>query len=156
MNRGAVAMVDALGFRGIWADPQKPSLAALDTLKAVRTAVDLEAKTLREQLQLKYFPKPFRNLVKAPEIAFRFLSDTVVIAAFRKPRSRAPRTVHETAAVAETGMSLARRDDAIDALMRYVACRCACVAIQAAAIAEKPLAYRGVVSVGALQLRKTS
>jgi hypothetical protein len=94
------------------------------------------------------FPEPVRNLVKDPTITVRFLSDTVVIAASVTPRKRAPRKKHEQAAIARTGMSLAARNASVDAFMRYVVCRCVCVGVRAAALAPKPVAYRGTVSVG--------
>jgi hypothetical protein len=144
MQRGAVAMIDALGFRGIWGrDPRKPSLDVFATLRAVRGAVDAERGHLIAVMKPATFPEPVRNLVKDPSITVRFLSDTIVIAASVTPRKRAPRKPHEHAAIATTGMSLAARNTAVDAFMRYVVCRCVCVAVRAAALAPKPVAYRG-------------
>jgi hypothetical protein len=149
MQRGAVAMIDALGFRGIWGrDPRKPSTEAFDTLKAVRIAVEAEAARLGEVMKPRSFPETVRNLVKAPAITVRFLSDTVVIAASVRPRKRAPRKKHEQAAVAETGLDLAARNAAVDAFMRYVVCHCVCAGVRAAALAPRPISYRGVVTAG--------
>jgi hypothetical protein len=99
-------------------------------------------------MQPAQFPTAIRNLVKAPTIHVRFLSDTVVIAASVSPRKRAPRKKHEEAAVSETGLDLEGRTAAVDAFMRYVVCQCVCAAMQAAALSSKPIAYRGVVAVG--------
>ena len=149
MQRGAVAMIDALGFRGIWGrDPRKPSLEAFDTLKAVRLAVDAEVTRLGHVMKPARFPETVRNLVKDPTITVRFLSDTVVIAASVRPRQRAPRKKHEQAAIARTGLDLAGRNSVVDAFMRYVVCHCVCAAVRAAALAPKSIAYRGVVTAG--------
>jgi hypothetical protein len=93
---GAVALIDALDFRRIWGrGPKKPSLDAFETLKAVRAAVDAEVSKF--QMKPALFPRVVRNLVKEPTISVRFLSDTVVIAASVRPRTRAPRKKHEEA-----------------------------------------------------------
>jgi hypothetical protein len=149
MQRGAVALIDALGFRGIWGrDPRKPSLQAFDTLKAVQAAVAAEILALGPLMKPARFPTSVRHLVKAPTITARFLSDTVVIAASVEPRKRAPRQKHENAAMASSGLDLVARNAAVDGFMRYAVCRCVCVALRAAALAAKPIAYRGAVSVG--------
>jgi hypothetical protein len=137
MQRGAVAMIDALGFRGIWGESKKPSLEAFVTLKAVRAALKAEVSRYQKGLKPQAFPAGFPNLVNDPEVTVRFLSDTVVIAASVKPRRRAPRKEHEKAALDATGLDLPARSTAVDAFMRYVVCHCVCTALRAAALADK-------------------
>lgn len=58
MNRGAIAIVDALGFKGIWGDAAKPSLAVLATLKVIGEAAKADVGKTQRQLDRSSLPVP--------------------------------------------------------------------------------------------------
>jgi hypothetical protein len=140
-------MIDALGFRGIWGrDPRNPDVEVFNTLRAVRDAVAAECSHYSRSLSTPQYPEAYRRLLKRPEVTLRLLSDTLVVVASVSPRMDTPRNERKLEQM--TGHDLERRYRIVEGYLRYVVCDLLCVAVKTAALAGKPLAYRGVVSLG--------
>ena len=148
MNRGAIAMIDALGFKGIWGEAAAPSLDALQSLKLARKAVVDASKDWEALLESGRLPAGFGNLVRQASVSVLLLSDTLVISASTAQRLRRPPTRHEKKARSDTGMNLEQRQLALDGFLRFVVCWCVCHGLRAASLAPQPLVFRGVVTVG--------
>lgn len=147
--RGAIAMIDALGFKGVWgANPARPDMSALRTLRAVRAAVEKESKEIRQNVVRlgARVPGPFQELAQEADIVPYFTSDSITIAAwFREAPARLRR---DPAADALAGTTRGGRELMLEGLMRFFVCRCVIAALGAAAKSPRPLAYRGAVSTG--------
>lgn len=154
MDRGAVAIIDALGFKGIWGDPKKPSMAVLETLKSVGRAANADAIQASKYIEKKALPGEVARVIKAPFIKIVQLSDTIVVAAGRRPRKRQPWRRHREKMQA-LGLTMSELEDAVDAWLRYVVCRCVANVLKTAALCHPSLVYRGVVSVGSFAIDET-
>src|SRR4051812_37417149 len=77
LRTGVIGMIDALGFRGIWREPDAAD-AAIATLKvAVNTAngmLGYYASGLGPNLQVTFGGQK-------PQVSVRYLSDTLIVAA---------------------------------------------------------------------------
>jgi hypothetical protein len=153
MNRGAVALIDALGFKGIWNDPTRSTTKVLAALKTIGEAARHDVRDDSLGLVGKDMPDVLRKLVKDPFVKVLQLSDTIVVAAGRQPRQRKPWKKHVAQWAAE-GLDPQRVEDAADAWLRYRVCRCVCALQRAAALCETPLLYRGVVAVGSFTIEQ--
>jgi hypothetical protein len=152
MNRGAVAIVDALGFKGIWGNVERPSTKVLATLKAIGDAARADVKAASLYLDRKALSDEVAKNLKDPFIKVVQLSDTVVIAAGRRQRARAPWRRHAKEWKDKFGLSPEAMELAVDAYLRYVVCRCVCGLVKTALFCEPPLLYRGVVTVGNFEI----
>lgn len=150
---GAVAVLDALGFKGIWGDEANPDLRALSTLALVSKTVRRYARNLKGTL--RNLPAAY-SLVPTNTLA-RCFSDSILIAAWVSGRAdwgavaRADPTLDsDTDADDEVAAQLVMRD-----LLRCVVCRAVARVISTSALAERPLVFRGAVSVGAFRASKS-
>jgi hypothetical protein len=148
MNRGAVAIVDALGFKGIWGNVAKPSLAVLQTLKAIGAAAAIDLGKAALLLDRRNLSDEVAMMLKNPFVKVVQLSDTIVVAAGRRPRLRKPWTRHAQAWRDKFGLSVEEFEAAVDSYLRFVVARCVCSILKTAALCTPPLIYRGVVTVG--------
>jgi hypothetical protein len=155
MNRGAVAIVDALGFRGIWGDVAKPSTAVLASLRSIGSAAQKEIGHCSRFLERKSFPDEITKLLKDPFMKVIQLSDTIVVAAGRTQRRRKPWQRHTKAWLEKYNLSAEELEDAVDAWLRYLVCRSVCAILKAAALCDPSLIYRGVVTVGKFAIDET-
>lgn len=124
MPIGIVAVLDALGFKGIWS--RRPISEVLAKLGAAR----------REEL---HFPQPQSIAERpVPPMSIRFLSDTVVLAA-PLPDARIDREYE------------ANQDDALVHVSFRAAMF---VARMLASTHGAPIAYRGAISFGEFEIRE--
>lgn len=128
---GAVAMIDALGFRGIWGKPDEPDLTVLETLSSVRKELESESQWLTAALR-----SGWQDKMKGfePHVEAHFLSDTIVVAASIRD--------HE----------LAKNARAANSLLRMAASQAVARIMRTAALGPKPLAYRGAIAVGSFSI----
>jgi hypothetical protein len=146
MLRGVVAMIDALGFKGIWGnDPENPSTSVLETLKRIGEAAQATGTEAKAYLKRDALPATVVRLVKAPDLKVVQLSDTLVVAAGRIRRDRAVWGRHEPEL---QGFSQKVLEHVVDGYMRYLVCRCVSQILRTAALCDTPLTYRGVVTCG--------
>jgi hypothetical protein len=148
MLQGVVAMIDALGFKGIWGrDPQNPSTDVLDTLKRIGEAAEATRSEAKLYLKRGALPEEVVRLNKDPDVKVVQLSDTIVVAAGRRLRARSLWARH-AAELERAGYDPVRLDKAVDGYMRYLVCKCVSQILRTAALCAPPLTYRGVVTCG--------
>jgi hypothetical protein len=155
MKRGALAMFDALGFKGIW---QRPAIKAnpdvvLRKLQALRRGahgvVDRylppESATTQAELEREY-PWDRSRSPDCPNgervvsrMAIRFLSDTIVVGL-------------TTMSEEEWCRNLQPSDDVLQSMTVAIACHVASELMHEAAISAPPLAYRGCVAYGDFEI----
>jgi hypothetical protein len=152
VNRGAVAIVDALGFKGIWGNVERPSTRVLATLKTIGEAARADVEAAALYLDRKSLPDEVVKNLKDPFIKVVQLSDTVVIAAGRRERARGPWQRHTEEWQEKFGLSPDAMERGVDAYLRYVVCRCVCRLVKTALFCDTPLLYRGVVTVGHFEI----
>jgi hypothetical protein len=155
VNRGAVAIIDALGFKGIWGASSSPSTAVLKSLKQIGEAARLDVTQAALRLDRRSLPNEVAKVLKDPFIKLVQLSDTIVVAAGRRPRQRGPWQRHATEWQEKFGLTPAKFEDAVDAYLRFLVCKCVCSILKTAALCETPLLYRGVVTVGSFAIDET-
>jgi hypothetical protein len=148
MNRGAVAVIDALGFKGIWGNAAKPSLAVLGTLKAIGEAAKADVTKTKLLLDRRRLPDELAMMLKEPDLKAVQLSDTIVIAAGRRPRARKPWKRHAEAWKEKWDFSVEDFESAVDGYLRLLVARCVCSILRTAALCDPPLIYRGTITVG--------
>ena len=148
MNRGAIAIVDALGFKGIWGNPRQPSLSVLQTLKAIGTAARTNISDAAPLLDRRNLPHTMATMLKSPFIRVVQLSDTIVVAAGRRPRLRKPRKRTTDAWKKSRGLTLDQVEEIVDGYMLYLVGRCVCSILKTAALCQPALVYRGAVTIG--------
>jgi hypothetical protein len=155
-GKGVIALVDALGFKGIWKDPDQPSVDVLNTLRRVGEKGREFQERIKPFLALarKNVPFPWAGLWRDLQMRVLQFSDTTVIAAWRRPRKRQLRKKHEEKARAETQLVQAEREKGVDAMLRFIVCTCVCEILKEAALADPPLAYRGVVTSGSFLIEE--
>lgn len=144
-KRGAIAIVDALGFKGIWAPAEHPNLEALQTLRAVKKAIEARAKGWQARLK-KPDAKPWGLRRIKFDFYSVFMSDTVAVAVVVSG-SAGHRMAEKTLRTGETIEHLR------ESLARTFLVDCISHGLGAAALAPRPLAFRGTISVGPLLLR---
>lgn len=131
MHIGAVAILDALGFKGIWG--VHGADAVLDKMRRVRRKLELRAP--QHQALAAGFHSG--NLQHDLQCAVLFLSDTIVYAC--SVPSFAPETDP-------------RRLELLSGLCVYMACAGAHEAIATGAIYPPSINYRGAVAFGEFQI----
>ena len=128
-------MIDALGFKGIW--KATTGAADLRVLQTLRTA--LETATLKRYLLKSLIPTNFAERFELePTVHVSSLSDTLVIAA--------------VAPSVEPGQS---PDQDLPWGLVDLVCQCAAYVMRHAAQADRPLVYRGIVTVGPMLVDDT-
>jgi hypothetical protein len=153
MLQGVVAMIDALGFKGIWGDVNKPSTDVLRSLRRIGRAAKLDAGEASLRLQSPALPAELTRFIKEPEVSVVQLSDTIVVAAGRRGRFRAIWKRH-AAQLEKMGLNAPWLDRAVDGYLRYLVCRCVCRVLKVAALCEPTVAYRGVITAGKFVIKK--
>lgn len=149
MLRGVVAMIDALGFKGIWGqDPENPSTEVLETLRRIGEAAEATGSEAKVYLEKGNLPEEVVRLVKEPDVKVVQLSDTIVVAAGRRMRARALWGRHVAELEEQLGFDPALLDGVVDGYMRYLVCRCVSRILRTAALCTPALTYRGVVTCG--------
>jgi hypothetical protein len=148
MNRGAVAIVDALGFKGIWGNVAKPSLAVLQTLKAIGAAAAADVGEAALLLNRRNLSNEVAMMLKNPFVKVVQLSDTIVVAAGRRPRLRKPWKRHAQAWKDKYGLTIEEFETGVDSYLRYVVTRCVCSILKTAALCTPALIYRGAITIG--------
>lgn len=145
---GAVAAIDALGWKGIWR--RREADQTLRTLDQIQECAEASAKAItRAGLRLLY-GSPWPESV---EIQARFFSDTIVIAATVDPPESAEDVVLLDRPCAPEALPEVR-EVVLDALLDIVCQRVAEV-ICVGAVADPPLLYRGAVAVGSVLIDGT-
>lgn len=140
MRLGALAMFDALGFRGIWnragvrEDPDLPISKLLKLEDKMNAMLDQEFGGGRSTAIADD-----RNVLGQCSLAF--LSDTVVLGLATKP----------AAELAERGI----REESYRGWSLLVACRFANMIIRESASSSPELAYRGCITYGEFALEKS-
>jgi hypothetical protein len=137
LRLGVVAMIDALGFKGIWQRTPKDPAAAIRTLEVVTSVV----RNVQNYLQGAWV----NHLVatangQPPTLSVMSLSDSIVIAA----------ELPENAGAETDG------GENFQTVLLDMVCQAAGQAIRFAAQAEVPLVYRGVVAAGSLAVKKNT
>lgn len=131
MQTGAVAMIDALGFKGIWNSSDVETV-----LKKLKTLQQSAAKHKRRRVPPKGLPGPRQTeVLDVPQVSF--LSDTIVIAVPMVPKIE---------------KMLLRHRGAFQAVMLHYAiadlAEITSEILRSALVSAPPLAYRGCISVG--------
>jgi hypothetical protein len=147
MLQGVVAMIDALGFKGIWKDPEDPSTGVLESLRRIGDGAHKDRWEAAERLKHSRLPDEVVKFVKNPQVKIVQLSDTIVVAAGREPRERAVWARH-AAELEKAGYDIPGLEKAVDGFLRYLVCRCVSRILLTAALCDPPLTYRGVVTFG--------
>lgn len=147
MLQGVVAMIDALGFKGIWKDPENPSTRVLESLRRIGEGAQNDRWAAAQRLKHSRLPDEVVKFVKKPQVKIVQLSDTIVVAAGRERRERAVWARH-AAELEEAGYDIPSLEKAVDGFLRYLVCRCVSRIILTAALCDPPLTYRGVVTFG--------
>lgn len=123
MKRGAIAMIDALGWKGIWA--KHPPDALISHMQKLRTVLEQRDAKTRELLARQH---PQR--MKPVDIRTTFLSDTIVIAgSFTEDAGRAP-------------------PEFADCYLGWVVGMSVVLALDTAVRCDFPLVYRGAIAIG--------
>jgi hypothetical protein len=141
MQFGTIALIDALGFKGIWNDRRGGASNARATLRAVKSVLDAERAWAAEHWRSITEHESVPQFAKAIRFTCHFMSDTAAIAAtvplpgpgedFPGKRAWAPLVLNATV---------------------YVICRALAPAIRAAALAPTPIAYRGAIACGEMEI----
>ncbi len=131
-KRGAIGMIDALGFKGIWGSATAPSLDAWNTLRDAQAgAAKLSSRwAVIFRKADKGLPEEVVERIAGASIDVRLLSDTLVIAASAPELPARP------------------MQKIVDQHLSVLVCISVCQAIQTAATATLPIAFRGAISVG--------
>jgi hypothetical protein len=148
VDRGAIAIVDALGFKGIWGAADATTAAILGTLKKIGAAAREEADDAAKNFAPRKLPPLIGKLLKDPFVKVVQLSDTIVVAAGYRPRVRSLRKTDHEKWDREYGLGPAMVQDVFDTWLRHVVCACVCSIMKTAALCDPALVYRGVVTVG--------
>ena len=128
-HRGSIAMIDALGFKGIWKkhDPR----AVLDLLLQMETSTPRVLEQIREVFQAVSGTSGPERLPR-PEVRTMFISDTIVFAIWAPDLLAQP----------------SQQQPKLLALMTHgVVCAIA-TALGSAAVGKIPLNYRGAIASG--------
>jgi hypothetical protein len=156
VNRGAVAIVDALGFKGIWGNAMKPSTSVLSTLKTIGAAArSAAAASEATNLGRKTLPPELAMILKQPFVRVVQLSDTIVVAAGRRERVRRPWQRHTKQWMEKYELTPTGLEELVDRFLLFLVCECVCLTLKAAALCEPSLSYRGAVSVGKFAIDET-
>jgi hypothetical protein len=154
VNRGAVAIVDALGFKGVWDDPNRQPTAVLAALKEIGEAARTEKRQASLYLDRRTLPDEVAKNLKDPFMKIVQLSDTIVVAAGRRPRKRRPWKRHADDWDKRLRLTVDQLEDAVDGYLRYIVCRCVCSILKVAALCDPALIYRGAVTAGDFAIDK--
>lgn len=143
MNVGAVALIDALGWKGIW--NRDPNLDVIASIRSLRVGAEAAVEKTNKRLDgplLYESPWPARA-----ETAVRFLSDTIVVAAWVQP----PNSPEDVVIQGEQGEDTQRVEVAVamftDVLLNLT-CQMVANIVKSAAFSPKPIAYRGAIASG--------
>ena len=141
MQFGTIALIDALGFKGIWNDRRGGVSNARTTLRAVKSVLDSERTWAEEHWQSLTAHESVPEFAKSIRFTCHFMSDTAAIAAsvpmpepgedYPGQRAWSPMVLNATV---------------------YVICRALAPAIRAAALAPTPIAYRGAIACGEMDI----
>jgi hypothetical protein len=153
MLQGTVAMIDALGFKGAWGDEKKPSMEVLQSLRRIGKAAKIDANKAGLQLTKGALPDELMRFIKQPAVSVVQLSDTLVVAAGRRPRLRAIWKRH-AASLEKLGYDAPYIDHAVDGYLRFLVCKCVCRILRVAALCDPAVAYRGVVTAGRFTIQQ--
>jgi hypothetical protein len=127
MRHGAVVMLDALGFKGIWerVDPE----TLLEKLRALKRMAFQDAEALYANVPL----------VRASNLDLMFLSDTIVLA------SSSEWSIEE----------LSSESSSIAALQFHLDVVCSLAQLSIVRAMDIPLAYRGCITVGSFEVAES-
>ncbi len=131
LDHGAVAVLDALGIKGIWRGPEGThDTSALATLRAMKKTAGGMRRYCTKALIPRLRPA-FAPYGRDPNVRVLAFSDTIVV----------------TATLPRVDVSSDDRAQ-VDALLVDVVCQCAAYVLRMAPQAARPLVYRGVVTSG--------
>jgi len=141
MHFGTIALIDALGFKGIWNDHRGGASNARATLRAVKSVLDAERAGAAEHWRSMTAHENVPQFAKGIRFTCHFMSDTAAIAAtvplpgpgedYPGKRAWAPMVLNASI---------------------YVICRALAPAIRAAALSPTPIAYRGAIACGEMEI----
>lgn len=148
MKTGTVAMLDALGFKGIWNRPD----VRVDPNSLMRKLQELAAES--ERAMDESFGDAERRQMLATDsgnllesVRASFLSDTIVVGVSVKPRDTLPHLYTE---------SNRRQADVLWLAARVLAVKLTCLVVSRiialASVSEPALAYRGTLAEGQFEL----
>jgi hypothetical protein len=134
LDHGAVALLDALGIKGVWRRPDgSADPSALDTLTAMQGVAAGMRKYVAGTLIPRVRGAAFSPYGRDPDVQAFAFSDTIAV----------------TATLPQVDVSGEERLH-VDALLVDVVSQCAAYVLRKAPQAAPPLVYRGVVTCGAV------
>lgn len=139
---GAVAMIDALGWKGIWRRISNLQ-RFLSNIQAVETRAKRRAPKTRARLKSGFWG-PTEGWNSQSSFEVRFLSDTVVVAASLippQPDHIVTRDIPASALVRQAGL-----------LVQHLVVESVAEIVRHAASASPPLIYRGAIATGAVHI----
>jgi len=135
---GAVAVIDALGFKGIWRGSNgETDVSPLTTLRNSRAKVNgIMSKYARKALIPRRHADLFAAFGSTPKLGAAFFSDSIIITATVKPSAKPASKDCEAR---------------VGSILLEITCLGAAYAMREAAQCEPPLVYRGAVAIGPLR-----
>jgi hypothetical protein len=100
-----------------------PSTAVLKSLREIGDAARLNVNETQLRLNRRFLSDEVAKVLKDPFVKTVQLSDTLVVAAGRRPRQRAPWQKHAAEWKEKFELTPAKFENAVDAFLRYGSCQ---------------------------------
>jgi hypothetical protein len=134
LDHGAVALLDALGIKGIWRGADgRDDTSALRTLRAMKETAEGMRRYCTEALIPRVLASEFNSYGRVPLVHALAFSDTIAV----------------TATLPRLDVAGDERQR-VDALLVDLVSQCAAYVLRKAPQQQRPLVYRGVVTCGDL------
>ena len=143
MKFGTIALIDALGFKGIWSERRGGPAKAKAMLRAVQKALETEREWAEAHWRQITKGERVPEFARSIEFTTHFMSDTAAIAA-----------AAELPAGWENDKDPHSWTRTLSGSTMYMICRALPPALRAAALAETSVAYRGAIACGEMDLAK--